>query len=161
MSYGDPSWQPWVLPLTQALPIMKYAYDRGINTFDVADAYSNGQSERIIGAFLTKYNIPRHKIVIMTKIFFNVYDVGTEVQALQQGVNDGGQVNQVGLSRKHVFEAVEGCLQRLGVEYVDVLQIHRLDREITKEEMMRGLSDVVDSGKARYLGASSVSFSPS
>lgn len=74
-----------------------------------------------------------------------------------QGVNDGAQVNMVGLSRKHVFEAVEGCLERMGVDYVDVLQIHRIDREITKEEMMRGLSDVVDSGKARYLGASSVS----
>lgn len=156
MSYGDPSWQPWVIPLEKALPIMKHAYDRGINTFDVADAYSNGQSERILGAFLKKYNIPRRKVVIMTKIFFHVYDVGTEVQAVMQGVNDGAQVNMVGLSRKHVFEAVEGCLERMGVDYVDVLQIHRIDREITKEEMMRGLSDVVDSGKARYLGASSV-----
>lgn len=155
MTFGDKKWQPWLIEEEEALPIMKYAYDQGINTFDVADAYSNGRSEEIVGAFLRKYNIPRSKIVIMSKLFFNVYPAGTAVKAMEQGINDGNQVNQVGLSRKHVMDAVDASVKRLGT-YIDVLQTHRMDLETPKEEIMRALSDVVDSGKARYIGGSTV-----
>ncbi|KAF8864410.1 Aldo/keto reductase [Acephala macrosclerotiorum] len=145
MTYGDTNWQPWVIPLEKALPIMKHAYDSGINTFDVADAYSNGHSEEIVGAFLKKYNIKRSSVVIMSKIYFRVDEKRGGVDPVGQQTNDGWQVNQAGLSRKH----------RLGT-YADVLQIHRLDREAPMEEIMKGLNDVVESGKARYLGASSM-----
>lgn len=155
MTYGDQNWQPWVLPLEQALPIMKHAYDRGINTF-VADAYSNGRSEEIVGAFLKKYNIKRSSVVIMSKIFLRVDEKRGPVDPVGQQTNDGVQVNQVGLSRKHIFDAVDASIARLGT-YIDVLQIHRLDRETPMEEVMKGLNDVVKMGKARYLGASSVS----
>ncbi|MCJ1404739.1 hypothetical protein MMC11_007965 [Xylographa trunciseda] len=155
MTYGDKKWQPWVMEEEEALPIMKYAYDQGINTFDVADAYSNGRSEEIVGAFLRKYNIPRSKIVIMSKLYFNVYTPGSEVNAAGQGVNDGDQVNQVGLSRKHVMDAIDASVKRLGT-YIDVLQTHRMDSEAPKEEIMKALSDVVDSGKARYIGGSTM-----
>lgn len=155
MTYGDKKWQPWVMEEEEALSIMKYAYDQGINTFDVADAYSNGRSEEIVGAFLRKCDIPRSKIVIMSKLFFNVYPAGTEVNAMGQGINDGAQVNQVGLSRKHIFDAIDASIKRLGT-YIDVLQTHRMDRETPKEEIMKALNDVVDSGKARYIGGSSV-----
>src|ERR1700712_3349888 len=84
MTYGDKNWQPWVLPLAQALPIMKHAYDSGINTFDVADAYSNGMSEEILGAFLKEYKIPRSKVVIMTKIFFRVDEARGAVDPVGQ-----------------------------------------------------------------------------
>jgi versiconal hemiacetal acetate reductase len=157
MTYGDQNWQPWVLPLEESVPIMKYAYDQGINTFDIADAYSNGHSEQILGAFLKKYNIKRSSIVIMTKIFFRVDEKRGAVDPVGQQTNDGSQVNQVGLSRKHICDAVDASIARLGT-HIDVLQIHRLDRDTPMEEIMRGLNDVVESGKARYLGASSVSF---
>ncbi|CZR53859.1 probable voltage-gated potassium channel subunit beta-1 channel subunit beta-1) [Phialocephala subalpina] len=155
MSYGDRNWQPWVIALEEALPIMKHAYDSGINTFDVADAYSNGRSEEIVGAFLKKYNIKRSSIVIMSKIYFRVDENRGPVDPVGQQTNDGCQVNQVGLSRKHIMDAVERSVERLGT-YIDVLQIHRLDREAPMEEIMRGLNDVVESGNARYLGGSSM-----
>jgi versiconal hemiacetal acetate reductase len=159
MTYGDPNWRPWVIPEAQALPIMKYAYDRGINNFDVADAYSNGRSEEILGSFLKTYNIPRSKVVIMTKIFFRVDEKRGAVDPVGQQLNDGPQVNQVGLSRKHIMDTVEKSMERLGT-YIDILKIHRLDRETPMEEIMRGLNDIVESWKARYIGASSVSHLP-
>lgn len=130
MTYGDTNWQPWVIPLDQALPIMKHAYDSRINTFEVADAYSNGHSEEIVGAFLKKYNIKRSSVVIMSKIYFRVDENRGGVDPVGQQINDGRQVNQVGLSRKHVLDAVERSVERLGT-YIDVLQIHRLDREVS------------------------------
>ncbi len=156
MTYGDPNWQPWIMPLEQALPILKHAYDRGINTFDVADTYSNGRSEEILGAFLKKYNIKRSSVVIMSKIFYRVDDRRGSVDPVGQQTNDGKFVNQVGLSRKHILDGVDASIERLGT-YIDVLQIHRLDRDTPMEEIMKGLNAVVESGKARYIGASSVS----
>ncbi|KAJ9137926.1 Voltage-gated potassium channel subunit beta-2 [Pleurostoma richardsiae] len=128
------------------------SYDYGINTWDTADTYSNGRSEIIVGKALKQFKIPRSKVVIMTKIFNPVMDDDSRPAA----VNDGSLVNQMGLSRKHIFEAVDECLDRLGTDYIDVLQIHRLDRETPPEEIMRALHDVVQSGKVRYLGASSM-----
>jgi versiconal hemiacetal acetate reductase len=155
MSYGDPNWQPWVTKEEDALPILKHAYDSGINTFDVADTYSNGKSEEIIGRFLKEYNIPRQNVVILTKCYHYVDETRGPIDAVNFASNDGPRVNKVGLSRKHIFDAVERSVQRLGT-YIDVLQIHRLDRDVPMKEIMKALNDVVESGKARYIGASSV-----
>lgn len=114
----------------------------------------HGLSEEIIGKAIKKYNIPRSKIVILSKCFFGVQP-GKQPPVSASATNDGEMVNQVGLSRKHIFDAVEGSVNRLGT-YIDVLQIHRLDRDTPKEEIMKALNDVVESGKVRYLGASSV-----
>ncbi|GIK03236.1 hypothetical protein Aspvir_007305 [Aspergillus viridinutans] len=158
MSYGSKKWQDWVLDEDEALPLIEHAYKRGINTWDTADTYSHGVSEEIIGKALKKYSIPRHRVVILTKCYFGVTDEGNEgkmplISAC--GRNDGDWVNRVGLSRKHIFDAVDASVKRLGT-YIDVLQIHRLDRETPREEIMKALNDVVESGKVRYIGASTM-----
>ncbi|KAL9610648.1 MAG: hypothetical protein Q9167_004657 [Letrouitia subvulpina] len=113
----------------------------------------HGLSEEIIGKAIKKYNIPRSKLVILSKCYFGVQP-GNQVPVSASATNDGDMVNQVGLSRKHIFDAVEDSVNRLGT-YIDVLQIHRLDRDTPKEEIMKALNDVVESGKVRYIGASS------
>lgn len=155
MSFGDTNWQPWILEEEKALPILKHAYDRGINTFDVADTYSNGRSEEILGNFLKVYKIPRQSVVILTKCFNYVDEARGPLNAADMGSNDGPRVNRVGLSRKHIFDAVEQSVRRLGT-YIDVLQPHRLDRETPLEEIMKAFNDVIESGNVRYIGASSV-----
>lgn len=135
---------------------MKHAYDLGLNTWDTADTYSNGKSEEIIGKALKQYSIPRNKVVILSKCYFGVAEDGTQPLISKLSTNDGEMVNRVGLSRKHILDAVDKSVARLGT-YIDVLQIHRLDRDTPKEEIMRALNDVVESGKVRYIGASSVS----
>lgn len=115
----------------------------------------HGVSEEIIGKAIKKYNIPRNKLVILSKCYFGVQPGKEQPPVSASSTNDGEMVNQVGLSRKHIFDAVENSVNRLGT-YIDVLQIHRLDRETPKEEIMKALNDVVESGKVRYLGASSV-----
>ena len=155
MSYGTPAWQDWVLDEATALPLIEHAYNRGINTWDTADIYSHGVSEEILGKALRQYNIPRNRVVILTKCYFGVDDAGGQPPIATSGRNEGAFVNRVGLSRKHIFDAVEESVQRLGT-YIDVLQIHRLDRETPREEIMRALNDVVESGKVRYIGASTV-----
>lgn len=121
-----------------------------------ADVYSHGRSEEIVGKALKKYNIPRHKVVILSKCYFGVKP-GSQPTIAAVSTNDGDMVNQVGLSRKHIFDAVDASVERLGT-YMDVLQIHRLDRNTPREEIMKALNDVVESGKVRYIGASSVSY---
>ncbi|KAB8074101.1 NADP-dependent oxidoreductase domain-containing protein [Aspergillus leporis] len=155
MSYGAKQWQDWVLDENEALPLIEHAYKRGINTWDTADVYSHGRSEEIIGKALTKYNIPRNRVVILTKCYFGVDDQGNQPPISASGQNDGDWVNRVGLSRKHIFDAVDASVQRLGT-YIDVLQIHRLDRNTPREEIMRALNDVIESGKVRYIGASTM-----
>ncbi|KAL8906525.1 MAG: hypothetical protein Q9207_001963 [Kuettlingeria erythrocarpa] len=154
MSYGTPDWQGWVLDEEKSLPLLEHAYKVGINTWDTADVYSNGVSEEIVGKALKKYNIPRNKVVILSKCYFGVLPEGQPGIAAMS-TNDGEMVNQVGLSRKHIFDAVDASVKRLGT-YMDVLQIHRLDRDTPREEIMRALNDVVESGKVRYIGASSM-----
>jgi aryl-alcohol dehydrogenase-like predicted oxidoreductase len=154
MLFGSPTWEgsPWTLPEEEGLALLKAAYDNGINTWDTADTYSNGRSEEIIGKALKKYDIPRQKVVILSKIYNPVMDDDSRPPS----VNDGALVNQMGLSRKHIFHAVDQSLKRLGTDYIDVLQLHRLDRETPPEEIMRALHEVVQSGKVRYIGASSM-----
>lgn len=156
MSLGSSKWQDWVLDEAAALPLLKHAYDVGLNTWDTADIYSHGESEKIIGKALKTYNIPREKVVILSKCYFGVVEDGSFPNIANSSNNDGELVNQVGLSRKHILDAVDRSVERLGT-YIDVLQIHRLDRDVPREEIMRALNDVVESGKVRYIGASSVS----
>ncbi|KAI1345269.1 Aldo/keto reductase [Xylariaceae sp. FL0016] len=154
MTFGTSQWEgsPWVLDEEPSLEVIKAAYDLGINTWDTADTYSNGKSEVVVGKALKKFNIPRSKVVILSKIFNPVMDDNSRPAPS----NDGPLVNQMGLSRKHIFEAVDRCLERLQTSYIDVLQLHRLDRETPPEEIMRALHEVVQSGKVRYIGASSM-----
>ena len=154
MSFGHPDWQSWVLNEEESLPLLEHAYKSGINTWDTADTYSNGVSEKIVAKAIKKYSIPRQKLVILSKCYFGV-DEGGPMDMLKASTNDGEQVNQNGLSRKHILDAVDSSVERLGT-YIDVLQIHRLDRNVPKEEIMRALNDVIESGKVRYIGASSM-----
>jgi aryl-alcohol dehydrogenase-like predicted oxidoreductase len=118
-----------------------------------------GGSERIIGKALREYKIPRERVVLLSKIFAGMPDdvesLSDAERFMKMSVNGGDMVNRVGLSRKHIFDAVDASIGRLGT-HVDVLQIHRLDRETPREEIMKALNDVVESGKARYIGACSV-----
>ncbi|KAH7021474.1 NADP-dependent oxidoreductase domain-containing protein [Microdochium trichocladiopsis] len=157
MSFGNEKWEgsPWVLPEAEALPLLKKAYDVGINTWDTANTYSNGRSESIIAKAMEVYQIPRSKLVIMTKLYYPVMEDEPDARP-QPAVNDGRLVNQMGLSRKHIFEAVEGSLRRLKTAYIDVLQLHRLDVNTSPEEIMRALHDLVQMGKVLYIGASSM-----
>jgi aryl-alcohol dehydrogenase-like predicted oxidoreductase len=157
MSLGDPRWQPWVLPEESALPLLKAAYDRGVNTWDTANVYSNGVSEEVIAAAIKKYNLPRQKLVILTKICGTVREGNDpETLALQNIDDSADYVNQRGLSRAGIFNAVEASLRRLETPYIDLLQIHRFDRNTPVEETMRALHDLVVAGKVRYIGASSM-----
>ncbi|KAJ5587656.1 NADP-dependent oxidoreductase domain-containing protein [Penicillium hispanicum] len=149
---------PWLLDEEASIAVLKAAYDRGINTWDTADSYSNGISEEIIGKAIKKLNIPRQKVVIMTKCAFHVGEENDIFGPLF--VNELNQnkdyVNQGGLTRNGIFNAVENSLARLGTTYIDVLQIQRFDPLTTPEETMRALHEVVQSGKVRYIGASSM-----
>ncbi|KAJ7896598.1 NADP-dependent oxidoreductase domain-containing protein [Mycena leptocephala] len=156
MSYGDPNWSGnWVLAEEEATKHIKAAYEAGINTFDTANAYSNGLSEEVLGHAIKKLNLPRDEIVIMTKLFLAVSKNTTDVLYGDADLDSKGYVNQYGLSRKHIFDAVKHSLRRLGLEYIDVLQCHRFDPNTPIEETMQALHDIVQAGYVRYIGMSS------
>ncbi|KAK1754272.1 NADP-dependent oxidoreductase domain-containing protein [Echria macrotheca] len=158
MSFGDPKSLPWAIGEEDALPLLKAAYDKGLNTWDTANVYSNGASEIIVGKALKKYDIPRHKVVIMTKCYFGVGET-PEVRAVfypTQFAASKDYVNNFGLSRTAIFNQVEASLKRLDTDYIDLLQIHRWDPNTPPEETMKALHDLVQSGKVRYIGASSM-----
>jgi len=152
MSYGSPEWQKWVLPEEESIKHIKAAYDAGINTFDTANMYSNGLSEINLGKAIKQLNLPRDEIVIMTKVF---YVVGRGLAPVKNAGDNGAYVNQHGLSRKHIFESVKHSLERLQLDYVDVLQCHRFDEDTPISETMQALHDVVQAGYVRYIGMSS------
>jgi aryl-alcohol dehydrogenase (NADP+) len=139
MTYGTPEWRPWVLDEAASRPFYKRALDHGINFFDTADMYSRGVSEEVLGRAM-KDLVKRDQVVIATKVFYPVAD----------------HPNGGGLSRKHIMAAIDASLQRLGMDYVDLYQIHRFDYDTPIEETLEALSDVVRAGKARYIGASSM-----
>ncbi|CCO29577.1 Putative aryl-alcohol dehydrogenase C977.14c [Rhizoctonia solani AG-1 IB] len=159
MSYGTPDWQGWVLNEEEGLKHIKAAYDVGIQTFDTANMYSNGLSEVIVGKAIKKFNLPRDEIVILTKINFPVgkdYNVSSEALGVSEAELEAkGYTNQFGLSRKHIFDGVKRSLERLQLDYVDVLQCHRFDYNTPIAETMQALHDVVRAGYARYIGMSS------
>jgi aryl-alcohol dehydrogenase-like predicted oxidoreductase len=139
MTYGTPAWRPWVLDEAASRPFYQRAIEHGINFFDTADMYSRGESEAVLGRAL-KELARREEVVVATKVFYPVTD----------------HANGRGLSRKHIMAAIDGSLQRLGMEYVDLYQIHRYDEHTPIEETLEALHDVVKAGKALYLGASSM-----
>jgi len=156
MQYGTSEWQDWVLGEEEAIKHIKIAYDAGINTFDTADMYSNGESEVILGKAIKKLKLPRDEIVIMTKVYNVVGRTPSEKLFRSQTNPDQlGYVNQRGLSRKHIFQSIKHSLERLQLDYVDVLQCHRFDTETPIEEIMQALHDVVQAGYVRYIGMSS------
>ena len=140
MSYGTAAERAWHLDEAAAEPIVKAAIDGGVTFFDTADTYSEGVSEQITGRLLGRLFDRREDYVLATKVYF---PMGT-------GPNDRG------LSRKHVLSAIDASLRRLGTDYVDLYQIHRWDYQTPIEETMAALHEVVQAGKARYIGASSM-----
>jgi 1-deoxyxylulose-5-phosphate synthase len=139
MTYGDTAWREWVLDEAASRPFLTEAWEAGINFFDTADMYSNGRSEEVVGKVL-KDLARRDEVVIATKLYNPM----------------GPRPTQRGLSRKHVMEAIDASLKRLGTDYVDLWIIHRFDPATPIEETVEALSDVVKAGKALYLGASSM-----
>ncbi|KAJ5608627.1 NADP-dependent oxidoreductase domain-containing protein [Penicillium hordei] len=158
MGFGDPKSMSWTISEHDALPLLKAAYDLGINTWDTANVYSNGASEAIVGKALKKYDIPREKVVIMTKCFWGVAEEPETLHWLQRDLFEASKdyQNQYGLSRTAIFNQVEASLKRLDTTYIDLLQIHRFDSTTPLEETMKALHDLVQSGKVRYIGASSM-----
>ncbi|ODO07232.1 aryl-alcohol dehydrogenase [Cryptococcus wingfieldii CBS 7118] len=155
MSYGDPEWSGWVLGEKEGIEQIKYAYEQGINTFDTADTYSCGASEEILGKAVKEIGCPREAVVILTKLYMPITR-GSHKRPPVLGVLDKkGFVNQYGLSRKHIFDAVQASLERLDTGYIDVLQCHRFDYNTPIEETMQALHDVVQKGWVRYIGMSS------
>jgi len=156
MQYGSPEWQAWLLPEEEAIKHIKAAYEAGIQSFDTANVYSNGLSEIILGKAIKELKLPRDEIVIMTKVYGTVgRDYKTAFWANAQNPDDHGYVNQHGLSRKHIFESVKHSLERLQLDYIDLLQCHRFDYDTPIEETMQALHDVVQAGYVRYIGMSS------
>jgi aryl-alcohol dehydrogenase-like predicted oxidoreductase len=152
MTYGTSRWRPWILEEEASRPLVRRAVELGFNFFDTADMYSAGESEVLTGKFVREF-CNRDEAVIATKVFHPV-DL-----AFQGGFAASGRVerpNTSGLGRKRIFQAIDASLQRLGTDYVDLYQIHRLDPHTPIEETMEALHDVVKSGKARYVGASSM-----
>ena len=139
MSYGSPQWREWVLDLDASRPLVRSAVDAGITFFDTADMYSLGASEEVTGSLLPKY-LSRDDMVVATKVFNSM----------------GPGENSRGLGRKHVLASIDASLKRLGMDYVDLYQTHRWDRDTPIEETMEALNDIVRAGKARYIGASSM-----
>ena len=140
MTYGSKRWREWILEEEESKPYFRRALEAGINFFDTADVYSVGVSEEITGRALKEFGPSRDKVIIATKVFSVM----------------GEDPNQQGLSRKHIFHAIDDSLRRLGTDYVDLYQIHRFDYNTPIEETLEALDDVVRAGKALYIGASSM-----
>jgi aryl-alcohol dehydrogenase-like predicted oxidoreductase len=138
MSFG--SGFDWMLPEEDSRAIIKTALEGGINFYDTADVYSNGESEEILGRALKDFGPRRDELVIATKVYNPM----------------GPGPNQRGLSRKHIMHSIDDSLRRLGTDYVDLFQIHRFDRETPIEETLEALTDVIKAGKALYIGASTM-----
>jgi len=140
MTYGTPKWRDWVLDEEASKPFFKAAFEAGINFYDTADIYSMGASEEVTGRALKEFGGNREQYVLATKVFNPM----------------GKTPNEGGLSRKHIVHAIDASLTRLGMDYVDLYQIHRFDPATPIEETIEALHDVVKAGKALYVGASSM-----
>jgi aryl-alcohol dehydrogenase-like predicted oxidoreductase len=140
MTYGSKRWREWVLDEAESKPFIRRALESGINFFDTADMYSSGASEEVLGRALQEFGPSRDGVVVATKVFNPM----------------GDDPNNRGLSRKHIFHAIDDSLRRLRMDYVDLYQIHRFDFETPIEETIEALDEVVKMGKALYVGASSM-----
>lgn len=139
LTLGTPDWRPWVLDERASRPLIRRALDAGITFFDTADKYSLGVSEEVVGRALGDM-AARADVVIATKVYFPMSD----------------DPNDRGLSRRHIMQSIDASLRRLGTDHVDIYYVHRDDPETPIEETLAALDDVVRSGKARYIGASSM-----
>lgn len=139
MTYGTPQWREWVLDEEASRPFIQRALEAGINFFDTADMYSVGASEEVLGRAIRDF-AKRDDLVIATKVYNPM----------------GPGPNERGLSRKHILQACDASLKRLGTDYIDLYQTHRWDYETPIEETMEALDSLVKAGKVRYLGASSM-----
>jgi aryl-alcohol dehydrogenase-like predicted oxidoreductase len=139
MGFGSSSWKGWVLDEALAVPVLERALDVGITFFDMADWYSLGRNEEVVGRNLLRM-APRDQLVLATKVFYPMSE----------------HPNDRGLSRKHLFASIDASLRRLGTDYVDIYMVHAFDPETPVEETMEALHDIVRAGKARYLGASTM-----
>lgn len=139
MTFGEPDRgnHAWTLPEESSRPLIQHALENGINFFDTANSYSDGSSEEIVGRALRDF-ARRDEVVVATKVYYPVGDLPE------------------GLSRGQILRSIDDSLKRLGMEYVDLLQIHRWDYTTPIEETLEALNDVVNAGKARYIGASSM-----
>lgn len=162
MSFGDRRGRhKWCVEEADALPILEAAYKAGMNFFDTANGYSSGVSEEILGKAIRTYNFRRENIVVATKVWAPVgirHDDEFE-DPLSKSIEErerSGYLNAFGLSRKHIFDSVDASLKRLQLDYIDLLQIHRFDPQTPIKETMKALHDVVESGKVRYIGSSSM-----
>ncbi len=140
MTYGSKKWREWVLEEDESRPFVQRAVEAGINFYDTADIYSLGESEVLTGKLLREFQPRREELVIATKVFNPMSDAP----------------NDRGLSRKHILSSIDRSLKRLGVDYVDLYQIHRFDKNTNIEETCEALDAVVRAGKALYIGASSM-----
>jgi aryl-alcohol dehydrogenase-like predicted oxidoreductase len=140
MTYGSKKWRDWVLDEAESRPFIQRALELGINFFDTADMYSVGASEEVLGRALNDFGAGRESLVVATKVFSPM----------------GDDINQRGLSRKHIMHSIDNSLKRLGMDYVDLYQIHRFDPHTPIEETLQALHDVVRAGKALHIGASSM-----
>jgi aryl-alcohol dehydrogenase (NADP+) len=140
MSYGARSWRPWVLEEKESLPFIARALELGVTFFDTADMYSLGKSEEILGRALRELGAGRDRVVIATKVCSPMSD----------------DANDRGLSRKHILKSIDHSLRRLGMDHVDLYQMHRFDPATPIEETLLAFSDIIRAGKALYYGASTM-----
>ncbi len=139
MNIGSKDWKPWIFDETESEPLIGHALDSGINFIDLADFYSAGEGEAVVGNILSRLG-RRDELILTTKLGYQI----------------GQDVNSYGTSRKHIFDAINGSLRRLKMEYVDIYMLHYFDKETPVEETMEAMNDVVRSGKARYIGVSTM-----
>jgi aryl-alcohol dehydrogenase-like predicted oxidoreductase len=139
MNMGTPQWKPWIFDEAQSEPIVRHALEAGVNFIDLADFYSTGVGEEVVGRILKRI-ARREEIVVTTKVG---YDMG-------RGPNAGGH------SRKHIMDGIDASLARLGMDYVDLYMLHFFDVNTPVEETMGALDDIVRAGKARYIGVSTM-----
>lgn len=150
--------QPWLVDdETAIMDLLEGAYNRGLNTWDTANVYSAGWNEKMIGRTLKERGIPRNRVTLLTKIGMYVpEDPAVNPHMFPWMADTIDYVNQGGLSRTAIFNAVEASLERLQADYIDVLQLHRYDPKVKPEETMKALHDLVQAGKVRYIGACSM-----
>jgi 1-deoxyxylulose-5-phosphate synthase len=139
MNMGTPRWKPWIFDEAQSEPIVRHALDAGVNFIDLADFYSTGVGEEVVGRILKRLT-RREEIVVTTKV----------------GYDMGAHPNAGGHSRKHVMDGIDGSLARMGMDYVDIYMLHFFDVNTPVEETMGALNDIVRAGKARYIGVSTM-----
>jgi 1-deoxyxylulose-5-phosphate synthase len=139
MNMGTPKWKPWIFDEAQSEPIVRHALEAGVNFIDLADFYSTGVGEEVVGRILKRL-VRREEVVVTTKV----------------GYDMGSYPNAGGHSRKHIMDGIDGSLTRMGMDYVDIYMLHYFDVNTPVEETMEALNDIVRSGKARYIGVSTM-----